>query len=117
MSSLVLDLAADAYRRYPGETVTLLARVSATAEMAAGFMLQLGVPEGLAPGDAHASDGFDGPLPDFAQLGEARYVLWTLARAVRPGEQFEFRVHCVVAPTGLTGTWSASPPGNSTVTP
>lgn len=100
MSSLVLDLAADAYRRYPGETVTLLARVSATAEMAAGFMLQLGVPEGLAPGDAHASDGFDGPLPDFAQLGEARYVLWTLARAVRPGEQFEFRVHCVVAPTG-----------------
>ncbi|MBL8057283.1 MAG: hypothetical protein JNK29_11320, partial [Anaerolineales bacterium] len=99
MAALDLDLAADAYRRYPGEAVILLARVTAAAAAPAGFRLQLGLPEGLRPGDAHASDNYAGPPPDFAQAGEARYVLWDLARAVAAGECFEFRVHCVVAPT------------------
>jgi hypothetical protein len=43
--------AADFYRRYPGEIVTLFTRVEAHRALP-GFTLRIAVPEGLIPGDS-----------------------------------------------------------------
>lgn len=98
MSALSLDFAADFYTRYPGEAVTLWARVEALAP-AAGFTLQLGLPEGLTLDEA--AGPANGGLMEFAQAEGARYVLWTVARPVQAGERLEYRAAGLVAPTAV----------------
>lgn len=98
MPALTLDIAADFYQRYRGEPVTVWVRVAA-AEPAAGFTLQVGVPDGLTVDTAEAvSAGEAVSGPEFAHADGARYVLWTVSRALAAGERLEFRLTGTIGP-------------------
>lgn len=96
MPALSLDFAADFYQRYPGEAVTLAARVDVAAP-ADGFTLQVGVPDGLSVDSAEALNPLDG-TPEIASADGARYVLWTVARPLAAGERLEYRLTGTLAP-------------------
>ncbi len=96
--TLTLAHAADFYRRYPGETVTFFTRIDAHAACA-GFTLRLTLPEGLTPGETHASSNHDGSLPHVVFVEGARYLIWTLTRDVQAGERFEYQLEAKIDPT------------------
>ena len=89
--------AADYYRRYPGETVTLFTRVSVQQPLSE-FTVRISVPEGLVPGESQASANHDGSLPHLVFVDEQRYFTWTVKREVQPGERFEYQLEATIAP-------------------
>jgi phage tail-like protein len=84
---------------YPGETVTLFTRVDARAPLPGGLTVQIGLPESLTVGSAHASAAHGEGLPDLLFVAGARYLRWTVARPVAAGERFEYTAEAQVAPT------------------
>jgi phage tail-like protein len=88
----------DFYRRYPGDTVTLLTRVDVN-EPLAGFTLRIALPDGLIPGATKASANHDGSLPHVVFVEGARYLIWTLNQDVPDGARFEYQLEATVMPT------------------
>ena len=89
---------ADFYRRYPGETVTFYTRVDILKPLP-GFKLQISLPPELTPGAQSASANHGDRLPEFVVEGENRYIIWTVERDLRAGEQFEYTLETQIAPT------------------
>ena len=98
--ALVIAHAADFYRRYPGETVTFFTRVD-VCEPLPGFTVRIGLPEGLTPGATQATPNHDGGLPQLVFVENARYLIWKLDKAVRPGERYEYQLEATIASTDL----------------
>ncbi len=88
---------ADAYRRYPGEPLTLFTRVEALNAIP-GFTVQISLPAGVTPGEYSASANHAG-LPELVLAGDDRYLVWRVDRMTEAGERFEFRVQTTVLPT------------------
>lgn len=88
---LALDLVVDEYRRYPGEPVTVFARVSAL-EPVPGFTLQFELPSDLMPQATAASDGRGDEGADILTLQDGYAVIWRVERDLERGDSFEFWV-------------------------
>jgi len=88
---------ADAYRRYPGEPLTLYTRVD-VLKPAPGFSLRIGLPESLTPRDYEASADHGKGLPEFVVAEAKRYLIWNLDRPVQAGERYEYELRATVAP-------------------
>lgn len=100
--AVVIAHAADFYRLYPGERLTLFTRVEAR-ERVAGFTVRIGLPEGLTLGATQASPNYDGSLPQLVFVEDARYLIWRLDREVQPGERYEYQLETTIAPTNVDG--------------
>jgi phage tail-like protein len=86
---------ADAYRRYPGEKLTLYTRVQAW-EPRGGLTLRVTVPDGLTPGLTRAPDD---ALPRVAQGTGGCHLLWDVPKGGEAGARYEYQVETEVAPT------------------
>ncbi len=84
---------AGAYRRYPGEDVTLFTRVEVKGPLP-GFRLQIVLPEGLALGDTRAPDG---SVPQVSGDGRRTYLTWT-AECKAGVSAYEYQVMATVRP-------------------
>lgn len=84
---------ADSYRRYPGEEVTLFARVEVEGGLP-GYTLQIVLPGGLALGDTRAPDG---TVPQVSGDGERTCLTWN-AECLPGAGACEYQVTATVRP-------------------
>jgi phage tail-like protein len=95
---LAIAHAANAYRRYPGETVTFHTRVD-VLEAVPGFTVQVRLDRGLTPGDAICTT--NGQVPRVVLGDDGNHFLWELdgENEAAAGQRYEFAIEALVAAT------------------
>ncbi len=108
-SALAVSHAADFYRRYPGETVTLYTRVDVLKPVSE-FTLRIGLPTGLTLGDSALASGGggaaratsrssdDGSVPRLLTLDGESFLMWEVRRDLAAGERYEYQLQATIAP-------------------
>ena len=89
-----VSYAADEYRRYPGEPVTLRARVTLGAA-AARLRLSIDVPNDLEVTGFELPDSLGRPTP-VTETADTRHIVWEIENGLTEGGKHEFGVSAVV---------------------
>ncbi len=88
--------AADSYRCYIGETITLFARVRAEREIA-GYTLTVVVPAGLNAESFRVSPSGGQDVPRVFLIDGTNYLEWRVANTLTAGTQVEYEIRATVA--------------------
>jgi phage tail-like protein len=89
---------ANAMRRYPGESVILLTRVTVDPALL-GFRLQVILPSGLSMQACQALDQPAGTAPLTAWDEDKNYLIWNVVREKQDPSCYNYRIEAKVAPT------------------
>jgi phage tail-like protein len=95
-----IDHAADFYRRYPGETVTLFSRVTANADLG-NFRLRVTLPDGLEYADCRALSQPPGAMPLFSHADGITHLIWDVERTAGQSAVYEYWVKAMVSATAV----------------
>jgi phage tail-like protein len=125
---LQLDTIANVYHRYPGETVTITARLTASEALRGPATFEMCIPAGLDVESAVSLAGHDGPWRD----SETRQMTWRFNRLTRqiaymvlfwnlpdklPAGQYEYQVTARAAAVdrllGVRSNGAGWPPGKN----
>ena len=94
---VLVALAADSNRRFPGEYLTLFVRVQPRIDLAS-CGLEISIPDGLHFDNSSRLCG-DGPSgPNARTLGNELHLTFDFANGLTAGETYEYALHTVVQP-------------------
>lgn len=94
---VTIDHVADFYNRYPGETVTLLTRVTVLEEVT-GFVLRVGLPPELSLSNYGLPPHAEHSQPEFEVGRDANYLVWRVVGRISPGGSYEYRAEAQIEP-------------------
>lgn len=88
---------ADAYRRYPGETVVFSTRFDVLFP-ASGLEVRVSIPGGMELGAYRAPGYHRDTVPTIETRSNTTYLIWDFQEDLRPGTGYEYQVEATVAP-------------------
>jgi len=91
-----VNFAADRYRCYVGEPITLFARIEAKQDLA-NYRLTVSVPAGLNADSFRVTPSGESDVPQVFLIDDKSYIEWRVAQPLAASQSFEYEVRVTVA--------------------